>query len=134
MKTITIIRHEQCKNDIEEEQLNFSDKVFDVIIVPPTSTAIQTYEKLNIKANNLIYTDLFKEYIEHDLSEILENDKIIHEMDVRKRAQKAFQFLKGTNFNNIAIVTHLSFSWYLLEQFGKPITSLENTKTITFSI
>ncbi len=151
MKTVTIIRHGQskqnagqCKNDDElrncalsdvgKEQSKNLNQNFDVVIVSPLKRAIETYENSNIKAGNVIYSDLFREHREHNLSEFLENEEVIPEINVRQRAQNAFQFLKELNFNNIGIVTHLCFSWYLLEQCGQPISSLENTQSITFNI
>jgi len=151
VKTVTIIRHGQskqnagqCKNndelrncalsDFGKEQAKKLEQNFDVVLVSPLRRAIETYENSNIKTDNLIHSDLFREHREHNLSEFLENEEIIPEHDVRQRARDAFAFIKELNYNNIGIVTHLCFSWYLLEQCGQPVISLENTQSITFTI
>ncbi len=118
MKTITVIRHEKLTLNIEKPNFN---QIFDVVILSSLKNSTEILENPNIETNNLIYSDLFKEYYPS-------------EIDVRLRAQNAFNFLKDSKFNNIAVVTHLYFSWHLLEQCGLPITSLENSKTITFNI
>jgi broad specificity phosphatase PhoE len=138
MKTITIIRHAQskfnageCKTEaelrnsklttlgkIQASQLNQS---FDLVILSPLKRAIETYANSNIKNSVLNF---------------LENEDVVPESEneVKLRAQKAVDYLRSLPQNNIGIVSHGCFIWYLLEKAGQQPVATYNTQTITFNL
>lgn len=153
MKTITIIRHAQskfnageCKTEaelrnsklttlgkIQASQLNQS---FDLVILSPLKRAIETYANSNIKTKEIVISDHFRERKENSVLNFLENEDVVPESEneVKLRAQKAVDYLRSLPQNNIGIVSHGCFIWYLLEKAGQQPVATYNTQTITFNL
>ncbi|QKF94678.1 histidine phosphatase superfamily clade-1 [Fadolivirus algeromassiliense] len=153
MKKITIIRHAQShfnagnyKTDEEirncritpygveqSKQLHHS---FDVLIISPLKRAMETYLNSNIKCRQLIMSELFREQKEDKPLNYLDFEEIKPESpeDARKRAREAIEFIKTIKSDNIGIISHGCFIWYLLEQVGQPPQPTHNCQAIQFNI
>ena len=153
MKTITIIRHAQSKFNAgeyktEEEirncwltnygveqakQLNHS---FDLLVLSPLKRAFETYVNSNIKCKQLTISELVREQLDGRPLNFLDLEEVKSESsdEVRKRAREAVEYIKQLESNNIGIISHGCFIWYLLEQFGQPPIGTSNCQSITFNL
>lgn len=153
MKTITIIRHAQSKFNAGEfkteeeiancrltnygiEQAKQLNHTFDHLILSPLKRAFETYVNSNIKCKQLTVSHLVREQLDGRQLNFLELEEIRYEshIDVRNRAKEAVEMIKKINSDNIGIISHGCFIWYLLEQFGQPPQGTYNCQAITFKL
>ena len=153
MKTVTIIRHAQSKFNAgeyktEEEitncrltqygiaQANSLNHSFDLLILSPLKRAFETYVNSNIKCKQIMISNLVREQLDGRSLNCLELETIGNESsdEVRKRAREAVEMIKNLKSDNIGIISHGCFIWYLLEQFDQPPTGTYNCQTITFTL
>lgn len=147
-KKITLIRHGQSKfnakeidsQDLSNCSLSNAGKLqaqnlaqtFDILIVSSLRRAIETYEHSNIKTNNVLVSDLFREQSKqyHEGNQlILEN-----ETDMRLRVKEAIVFIKKLECINIGVISHAHFIWYFLEQCNMEPILLKNAETIVIEL
>lgn len=154
VKRITIIRHSQSLHNqgiyaetdprllnsrLSEEgkrqASNFSAS-FDVLILSPLRRAIETYAQSSILTREILICPLFREHQDGKIINRLENESPTNEstMDVRLRAIQARKFLEETKSDNIGIISHGVFIWYLLEACGQIPLPTHNLQTITFTL
>jgi len=153
MKTITIIRHAQSKFNAGEyrteeeiancrltnygiEQAKQLNHNFDHLILSPLKRAFETYVNSNIKCKELIVSHLVREQLDGRPLNCLELEEIRTEThnEVRKRAKDTAEMIKNLKSDNIGIISHGCFIWFLLEQFGQPPYLINNCQAITIKL
>lgn len=152
-KKITFIRHAESYHNyykkygfnIDQNKLidcgitNFGktqakklNQQFDILLVSPLKRTKETLIFSNIKADKIIYEELFRER-RLDICDFKEDEDIIVETEDEFliRVNKAKYFLKNINYKNIGVITHSDFIWLYSsyeidgERFGQWIDNCE---------
>lgn len=118
-----------------DQAKNFSAS-FDVLVLSPLRRAIETYADSSIATREVIICPLFREQQDGKIINRLENEapSVESTMDVRLRAIQARKYLESLNSDNIGIISHGVFIWYLLEACGQIPLPTHNLQTITFTL
>ncbi len=155
VKRITVIRHSQSLHNQNiypegdprllnsrlseygrDQAKNFSAS-FDVLILSPLRRAVETYACSSIATRDLQICPLFREQRDGKNINQLENEApgvVESTMDIRMRAIQARKFLESLHSDNIGIISHGVFIWYLLEACGQIPLPTANLQTISFNL
>lgn len=155
MKQVTIIRHAQsifnAKQYIEPEEVRNcgltkkgivqSSKLthsFDILIISPLKRALQTYTYSNIKVENLLISDLLREFKDDNPIPLnfLENEQIVPETyeQLIERVQLMLVFIRSLPYKNIGIISHRNFLKVFLKEADQKPKRLSNAQTIIFNL
>ena len=135
-------RNNKTKNcSITQKGIEQSTKInstsYDLVICSPLKRTIQTLEYSNIKYKKLEYNILFREH-KTDICDFFEDEDVIYESeeDIINRINECRILLlkKIKKYENILIVGHADFFWYLSskiienERFGTWLSNCEITE------
>ena len=135
-------RNNKIKNcSITQKGIEQSTKInstsYDLVICSPLKRTIQTLEYSNIKYKKLEYNILFREH-KTDICDFFEDEDVIYESeeDIINRINECRILLlkKIKKYENILIVGHADFFWYLSskiienERFGTWLSNCEITE------